>query len=66
MTTRDLDVQRRANDALAEMARRSGGRLQGFCTVDPGGMDAAAREVERSIQEPGPDRRQAAPLVAGL
>jgi predicted TIM-barrel fold metal-dependent hydrolase len=53
LTTRDLDVQRRANDALAEMAQGSGGRLQGFCTVDPGGMDASAREVERSIQELG-------------
>jgi uncharacterized protein len=53
MTTRDLAVQQRANDALAEMAQRYPGRLEGFCTVDPGAMDAAAREIERCVQQLG-------------
>ena len=51
LTTRDLAVQQRSNDALADMARRYPGRIAGFGTVDPGAMEAAAREVERCARE---------------
>ena len=53
LTTRDLEVQKRSNDSLADMARRYPGRVGGFGTVDPGGMDDAAREVERCARELG-------------
>lgn len=53
MTTRDLGVQRRANDLLAEMARKYPGQIEGFCTVDPAAMEEAANEVERCVRELG-------------
>lgn len=51
MVTRDLNVQRRANDALARIARDHPGRIEGFCTVDPGAGDEAAREIERCVKQ---------------
>ncbi|MCK4400776.1 amidohydrolase family protein [bacterium] len=53
MITRDLCLQQRMNDRLAEMTCKYPGRIEGFCTVDPGGMEKAAREVERSVKDLG-------------
>ena len=53
MITHDLNVQRRANDQLAEMVRHAPGRIGGFCTVEPGALDDAAEEVERCVRELG-------------
>ena len=50
---RDLGVQRAAHDQLAEMGRRAPGRISGFCTVDPGALDDAVKEVERCVRELG-------------
>jgi len=53
MITHDLALQRRTNDALAELAAKHPGRLECLCTVDPAGMEEAAREVERCVEELG-------------
>ncbi|MFA5865056.1 MAG: amidohydrolase family protein [Phycisphaerae bacterium] len=53
LTTRDLAVQKKSNDALADLVRKFPGRLAGLATVEPGEMEDAAREVERCIQELG-------------
>jgi len=51
LITRDLNVQRVANDALAELAERFPGRFEGFCTVEPSAMEDGAREIERCATE---------------
>ncbi len=53
LVTRDLEVQKRCNDSLADIARSHPGRLQGFGTVSPDAMDLAAREVERCSRDLG-------------
>jgi len=49
----ELDGQKRIHDELAEQVRRFPGRLWGMCTVNPGAMEQAAREVERCVKDLG-------------
>ncbi len=51
--SRDLEVQKRQNDALAALAGEYRGRLWGFGTVTPDAMEAAGREVERCARDLG-------------
>ena len=49
MVTRDLCTQKKANDSLAKMTQKYRGCLEGFCTIDPSGMEEAAYEVESGL-----------------
>jgi predicted TIM-barrel fold metal-dependent hydrolase len=72
------DMIPRINDAVAELASKSPGRLYGLATVDAYAGDAAARELTRAVKELGlrgvfvesakrdllPDAREARPAFA--
>ena len=47
------DMIPRINDAVAELVRKSPGRLYGLATVDAYAGDAAARELTRAVKELG-------------
>jgi predicted TIM-barrel fold metal-dependent hydrolase len=49
--TRDLNEQKKHNDRIAALTERHPQHLRGFCTVDPGAMEAAAEEVERCSRD---------------
>jgi aminocarboxymuconate-semialdehyde decarboxylase len=46
-----IGFARHANDALAEVVRRSGGRLAGVATLPMQDPEAAARELRRAVEE---------------
>jgi predicted TIM-barrel fold metal-dependent hydrolase len=51
LITRDLQVQIRTHDRMAAGMANHPGCFRGFCTVEPGAMDAAGKEIERCRRE---------------
>lgn len=51
LVTSDLNVQKKSNDHLAELADKYPGRISGLCTVNPSLMNDAVEEIYRCANE---------------